>query len=92
MNKKMISGFTVLALLFSMGVAMAQQFNLTNYYPISSDQYVQSLNNGVTQNTAYTLGQLSNASVLFPDLIEIFFVLVVIGIILKYLLPFLNNK
>jgi len=92
MNKKKISVFAVLAtMLLSMGVAMAQSFNLTNYYPISSDQYIQSLNNGVMQNSAYTLGQLSNASVLLPTIIEIFFVLVVIGVILRYLLPLLNK-
>jgi hypothetical protein len=91
MNKKRISVFAVFAMLFSMGLAMAQSFNLPNYYPISSNQYIQSLNNGVMQNSAYTLGQLSNASVLLPTIIEIFFVLVVIGVILRYLLPLLNK-
>jgi hypothetical protein len=91
MNKKMLGFAMLLSSIGLMGLAMAQSFNLPNYYPISSDQYIQSLNNGVMQNSAYTLGQLSNASVLLPTLIEIFFVLVVIGVILKYLLPFLNK-
>jgi hypothetical protein len=92
-KKRIISGITVAVLLslFIGGIAKAQYFNLTTYYPISSDQYIQSLNNGVMQNTAYTLGQVSNASVLLPDLLEIFFVLVVIGVILRYLLPLLNK-
>jgi len=77
MNKKIITGFAVFALLLSTGLASAQSYNLTNYYPISSNQYVQSLNNGVMQNTAYSLGQLSNLATLLPDLLEIFLVILI---------------
>jgi hypothetical protein len=88
MNKKRISVFAVLAMLFSMGVAMAQSFNLPNYYPISSDPYIQSLNNGVMQNSAYALGQFSNISVLFGDVAIIIIILAILYIIIRAFAPF----
>lgn len=57
------------------GTASAQ---LTTYYPASSDAYTQSLSNGVFQNTAFTLGQASNATTLLVPAAEIILVIVVI--------------
>jgi ABC-type sugar transport system substrate-binding protein len=88
MNKKIITGFAVFALLLSIGLASAQSYNIPNYYPISSNQYVQSLNNGVMQNTAYSLGQLSNLATLLPDLLAIFLVIIVVLVIwVKFIQP-----
>jgi len=94
MNKKRtISGITVAVLLslFIGGIAKAQYFNLPNYYPISSDQYIQSLNNGVMQNSAYTLGQFSNVAVLFPDIVLIIIVIFVLWVLIKAFAPFFNK-
>ena len=94
MNKKrIISRITLVALLslFIGGIAKAQYYNLTTYYPISSDQYIQSLNNGVMQNTAYTLGQYSNVAVLFPDVVAIIIVLLFLWVLIRALAPFFNK-
>jgi len=90
-KKRIISGITLVALLslFIGGIAKAQYFNLPNYYPISSNQYIQSLNNGVMQNSAYGLGQLSNITVLIPDVVIIIVILAVIYAIIKALAPVL---
>ena len=94
MNKKrIISGITVAVLLslFIGGIAKAQYFNLPNYYPISSDQYIQSLNNGVMQNSAYALGQFSNVTVLFPDVIAIILIIFFLWILIRAFAPLFNK-
>jgi len=94
MNKKsIISKITLVALLslFIGGIAKAQYFNLPNYYPISSDQYIQSLNNGVMQNSAYALGQFSNVTVFFPDIILIIIVIFLLWVLIRAFAPFFNK-
>jgi hypothetical protein len=92
-KKRIISRITLVALLslFIGGIAKAQYYNLTTYYPISSDPYIQSLNNGVMQNTAYTLGQYSNFAVLFPTILEIIVVILFLWVIVRAFAPFFNK-
>jgi hypothetical protein len=90
MNKKLIGiGGVLMAFLLFVGMSSAQ---LTTYYPASSNAYTQSLNNGVFQNTEYTIGQASNATTLFVPLLEIFFVVIFFIVIwVKVIEPMLRG-
>jgi len=82
----------ILALFISMGLASAQQTCFGTYCPVSGNPFYQNLNTGISQNTGFTLGALSDFTALLPDALMVLLVLVIaVPIIMKFL-QILNGK